>query len=78
MAKNNFTLPHEFGLICRDLGYEVGAALKPKSEAEIMLALCDIQTLARELKENSKNVALNGFLIGVIAALENTAQESGK
>lgn len=65
----------EFGLICRDLGYEVGATLKPKRKPELFSALADLNALALQLKQNSSNPALNGFLYGVISALENPHQK---
>ena len=68
----------EFCLLARDLGYEVGATLKPSRKADLFTALADLNKLALSVNANSTNPALNGFLYGVIAALENPAQKPGQ
>lgn len=60
----------EFVVICRDIGYEVGLSLKPERKAQLFTALADLNELALELRSSTDNPSLNGFLDGVITALE--------
>ena len=75
MATDNFPVPPSFALICRDLGYEIGATLKPSNKSDLIDSLAELNMLALTLKVNTGNAALNGFLYGVISALENPHQK---
>ncbi|MFC5475056.1 hypothetical protein [Paraherbaspirillum soli] len=66
----NDSLHPDFALICRDIGFEVGTSLKPQRKAQLFSALADLNALALELRGNTRNPSLNGFLDGVITALE--------
>lgn len=64
------SLNPEFVGVCRDIGYEVGLSLKPERKAQLFTALADLNELALELRSSTDNPSLNGFLDGVITALE--------
>lgn len=64
------SLNSEFVAVCRDIGYEVGLSLKPERKAQLFTALADLNELALELRSSTDNPSLNGFLDGVITALE--------
>jgi len=68
-------LTANLSVICRDLGYEIGATLKPRNIVELDFAIADLRKLYADLKKNSTNPELHGFLYGVIAALENPHQK---